>query len=262
MPLNSFAIAAMETKVLPSRHAAPFLNNELVLKKDAPLSSLLDSTHNSHREHVPVPTTPDPTTLVPTTDPRIDDAPQLGSYMEWYYLQAHIRDGSSTISEDPRHSVFVCVFRQTADTELEPTVDHNWAVIYATLDWETQKYVTYSKVPPSTPKYLSKSLEGNHSALSKAIQNMVNGGPNGKDVPSFAPDELFSNPLQIRQHAKGEGPALHLDWDNGASLAGENGSYHLKVPEIELDIQVHASKPMMLHGHNGETLENKKVCVS
>ncbi|KAF4332837.1 geranylgeranyl diphosphate synthase [Fusarium beomiforme] len=190
-------------------------------------------------------------------DPRINDEPQLGAKTEWYYIQAHLHDGNCTKSGDPSHTVIVCVFRQLADIELESTREHNWAVIYATLDWKTQQYNTYSKLPASLPKYFVKSLEGKNTGLSKTIQSMLQAGPNCKDVPLFIPDDLLSSPVQIHQHKEGDGPALHLDWDNGAILMGENGSYHLKVPEIELDIQVHATKPVMLHGHDGETLNDK-----
>ena len=40
---------------------------------------------------------------------------------------------------------------------------------------------------------------------------------------------------------------------------GENGSYHLKVPEIDLDIRVDANGPMLLHGYDGVTLKSDKV---
>ncbi|RSL37880.1 hypothetical protein CEP53_015401 [Fusarium sp. AF-6] len=161
------------------------------------------------------------------------------------------------MSEDPSHTVIVSVFRHLADPEIESTREHNWAVIYATLDWKTQKYNTYSKVPTSSPKYISKSLEANRTGLSKTIQAMLDAGPNCKDVPAFAPDGLFSSPVQIHLPRGDDGPALHLSWDDGAFLIGENGSYHLNVPEIELDIWIDATKPMMLHGHDGETLHDK-----
>ncbi|KAG4258851.1 geranylgeranyl pyrophosphate synthetase [Fusarium proliferatum] len=192
-------------------------------------------------------------------DPRITDKPQLGAKTEWYYIQTHLHGAMSTNkSGDPSHTVIVCLFRQAADIELDSkTREHNWAVVYATLDWKTRKYNTYSKVPSNLPKHLLKSLQGKHTGLSKAIQSMLEAGPNCKDVPLFIPDDLLSSPVQVHQHDKGVGPALHLEWDNGAILFGENGSYHLKVPEIELEIQVHATKPVMLHGHDGETLNDK-----
>ncbi|KAF5579129.1 geranylgeranyl diphosphate synthase [Fusarium pseudocircinatum] len=191
-------------------------------------------------------------------DPRVTDKPQLDAKTEWYYIQSHLHDATSTDkSGDPSHTVIVCLFRQSADNEIDSmTREHNWAVIYATLDWKTKQYNTYSKVPSSLPKHLSKAMEGKHTGLSKTIQSMLQAGPNCKDVPSFIPDDLLSSPVQVHQH-KDDGPALHLEWDNGAILLGENGSYHLKVPEIELEIQVNATRPVMLHGHDGETLNDK-----
>ncbi|KAF5253098.1 hypothetical protein FANTH_1929 [Fusarium anthophilum] len=191
-------------------------------------------------------------------DPRVTDKPQLDAKTEWYYIQSHLQDAMSTDKcSEPSHTVIVCLFRQSADFEMDSTTrEHNWAVIYATLDWKTKKYNTYSKVPSSLPKHLSKAMEGKHTGLSKTIQNMLQAGPNCKDVPSFIPDDLLSSPVQVHQH-KDDGPALYLEWDNGAVLVGENGSYHLKVPEIELEIQVKATRPVMLHGHDGETLNDK-----
>ncbi|KAI1691470.1 hypothetical protein Ddc_24208 [Ditylenchus destructor] len=194
-------------------------------------------------------------------DPRITDKPQLGAKTEWYYIQTHLHGAmSAKKSEDPSHTVIVCIFRQAADNELDSkTREHNWAVIYATLDWKTRKYSTYSKVPSNLPKHLLKSLQGKHTGLSKTIKSMLQAGPNCKDVPLFIPDDLLSSPVQVHQHDEGAGPALHLEWDNGAILFGENGSYHLKVPEIKLEIQVHATKRVMLHGHDGETLNDKTL---
>lgn len=235
----------------PDNCAAHFFTEKPTPQKNAALDSPLISIQAVEPEEVPI--------LI--TDPRINDAPQLESTTEWYYLQAHLQNGSSTSSDDPEHTVFVCLFRQSTENELESATEHNWGVIYATLDWQTQKYATYSRVPPTMPKYASKSLEGNHSPLSEAIRTMINAGPKSEDIAAFIPDGIFSSPVQICQSADGKGPALHLEWDNGAYLIGENGSYRLKVPQIELDIQVHASRPIMLHGNNGETLNDKKVCI-
>jgi hypothetical protein len=187
------------------------------LQKPAALDSPLVSIQAVEPEDVPI----------PVTDTRINDAPQLESTTEWYYLQAHLRNGSLTSSDDPQHTVFVCLFRQSADNELESTVEHNWGVIYATLDWQTQKYATYSRVPPSMPRYAAKSLEGNHSPLSEAIRTMINAGPKSGDIAPFIPDELFNNPVQICQSSNSKSLAFHLEWDDGAYLIGESGSYCL-----------------------------------
>lgn len=235
----------MTINASPCCHKDPPSGGIPVLKMNGASSSFVDKTHSINRS--------DLTTL--PTDPRINDAPQLQSKLEWYYFQSHL---TSTISEDPDHTVIVCIFRHSPE---DATADHTWAVIYATLDWRTQKYTTYSKVPPRVPEYAARVIEGSHSLLSTTIQNMVDAGPNSEDGAPFTPDTLFTNPMQIRQSAKGEGPAIQLDWDNGAFLVGENGSYHLKVPEIELDIQVRATRPMMLHGNDGVTHKDDKVCL-
>lgn len=237
----------------PPFYAARSLHDGPVPETDVSMSSPLDGkVHASHLENVPV----------TTRDPRIDDTPQLQAKTEWYYLQAHLRDASSDPSSDPSDTIIVCIFRQQSDAELDPTQEHTWAVIYAHLDWKTQKYTTHSKVPPNMPKYALKSLEENQSLLSKTIRNMINSGPKGGDSPAFAPDGIFTQNVQIRPSAGEGSPALCLDWDNGASLSGENGSYHLKVPEIDLDIQVNSIKPVLLHGDNGVTLSSDKIVCS
>jgi hypothetical protein len=236
---------------LPTFFAGHSLNDEPVLKTDIGLSSPLDKAQSTHLENAPI----------TARDPRINDAPQLGSTTEWYYLQAHLDDGSAETSGEPSHTVVVCLFRQMTDPEIDPTSQHNWAVVYAHLDWKTKKYTTHCKVPPTMPTYAMKSLEGNQSLLSKTIRDMINNGPKGGEQPAFVPDELFTNTVQIRPSVEGESPALGLDWDNGASLVGQDGTYHLKVPELELDIQINATKPIMLHGNDGETLVgDKTVC--
>ncbi|VUC23521.1 unnamed protein product [Clonostachys rosea] len=236
--------------ILHSHHVLPILQKNGIVTQEIelPLEEILNSPQHS-----------------PTfeKDPRINDAPQLDAAAEWYYIQTHLRDGHSSESDDPSHTVIVCLFRQVADPELDPTREHNWAAIYATLDWKTQEYTTVSKVPASAPLYLAKSLGENPTGIGKKCQTMLKSGPICRDVPAFAPDGLFSSPMQIHHSKKGsDDPALHLEWDNGASLVGENGSYHLKVPEIDLDIQVQPDKPMMLHGDGGQTLDEDKEGTS
>ncbi|KID81272.1 Terpenoid synthase [Metarhizium guizhouense ARSEF 977] len=235
----------MATDTSPSFHDGCFFKDIPVLKNNSVWSSSSSNDHSINWDDVPL----------WLTDPRINDAPRLESKSEWYYFQSHL---TSTISEDPHHTVIVCIFRHSPD---DSAADHSWAVIYATLDWRTQKYTTYAKVPPGVPTYAAKVIEGSHSLLSTTIQDMVDSCPNCEDGAPFTPDMLFTNPVQIRQSAEGEGPAIQLDWDNGAFLVGENGSYHLKIPEIELDIQVHATGPMMLHGNDGVTLKGDKYAM-
>lgn len=192
-------------------------------------------------------------TQLPVKDPRINDAPQLEAKSEWYYFQSHL---TSTISEDPHHTIIVCIFRNSPE---DSTEDHSWAVIYAILDWRTQKYTTYSKVTPMVPENAAKFLKGRHTMLSQTIQGLIDSVPKSEQGGPFEPDALFTKPVTIRQSADGEGPAIQLDWDDGAFLVGENGTYHLKVPEIELDIHVQATRPMMLHGNDGVTLKDERV---
>lgn len=238
-------------EILHSHHVLPILQKNGIVTQETELDLPLDEILNSP-QYAPI----------PETDSRINDAPQLDAKAEWYYIQTHLRDGNSSTSDDPSHTVIVCLFRQTADPELDSTRKHNWAAIYATLDWKTQEYATVSKLPASAPLYLAKSLGENPTGLGKKFQAMLKSGPMCQDVPAFQPDGLFSSPMEIH-HSKGsEDPALHLEWDNGASLVGENGSYHLKVPEIDLDIQVHPEKPMMLHGDGGQTLDEDKKGTS
>jgi geranylgeranyl pyrophosphate synthase/predicted secreted hydrolase len=186
------------------------------------------------------------------TDPRITDAPQLQAKTEWWYLQSHLTSG---ISDDPRHTVIVCVFRHKPD---DPAGEDGWAVIYGTIDWMTHEYKTYSKVPKGMAGRAAQSMADTHSLLSRTIQKLVDTGPGGaSEGAAFLPDALFDEVVKIRKPAEGwaPGPALQLDWDRGASLVGENGAYHLKVPEIQLDIQVQATSPMLLHGYDGVTLK-------
>ncbi|KAJ4165750.1 hypothetical protein LMH87_007370 [Akanthomyces muscarius] len=185
------------------------------------------------------------TSAVALADPRIDDRPQLGSRTEWYYFQAHL---TSEISDEPLHTVFVCIFRHSPHGDK----GHCWAVVYAVLDWRTQKYAAYSKVPNGVPAGVARMMETSHPRLSSIIQDLVDTGPSTDGTP-FLPDTPFTSNVEIRQS---EGPALQLDWDNGAFIVGENGSYHLKVPEIELDIQLQATRPMMLHGYDGVTCKD------
>lgn len=210
-------------------------------KTNGVLSSPLDSAESS-QQHTP-------TSIV---DPRIDDKPQLDSKTEWWYFQSHL---TNEISEDPSHTVIVCVFRHLFDGAKN---DHTWAVIYAALDWKTQKYTTYSKVPYGLTSNIAKMMETSHPLLSSIIKDLVNTGPDGKDAP-FHPDKLLSKPVAIRQS---EGPAIQLDWDDGAFIVGENGCYHLKVPELELDIRLRATRPLMLHGYDGVTVKDNKVCIT
>lgn len=188
------------------------------------------------------------TSAVALADPRIDDRPQLGSKTEWYYFQAHL---TSEISDEPLHTVFVCIFRHSPDGDK----GHCWAVVYAVLDWRTQKYAAYSKVPNGVPAGVARMMETSHPRLSSIIQDLVDTGPSTDGTP-FLPDTPFTSNVEIRQS---EGPALQLDWDNGAFIVGENGSYHLKVPEIELDIQLQATRPVMLHGYDGVTCKDDTV---
>ncbi|KAI9374418.1 isoprenoid synthase domain-containing protein [Aspergillus egyptiacus] len=197
---------------------------------------------------------------VPVMDHRICDAPQLASKVEWYYLQAHLREPGSPTVVDPRHTVVVCLFRMAKDTGPDSPPAHDWAVIYMTLDWVTKEHATYSKLPDSMPEYILGTLEAQSSTLSQSIRAMFDRGSKDNGASSLAPDQPFVSPVKIHESAPGQGPALHLDWDDGASLIGENGSYHLKVPEIELDVQVHATKPLLLHGTDGETSSEKAEC--
>lgn len=187
---------------------------------------------------------------VSLVDPRIDDKPQLESKTEWYYFQSHI---TSEISEDPRYTVIVCIFRHLPDGDK----GHSWAVIYAVLDWRTHKYTTYSKMPAGVPAGVATMMKTSHPRLSSIIQDLVDTGPSDEGAP-FLPDIPFTNPVKIRQS---DGPALQLDWDDGAFIVGENGSYHLKVPEIELDIHLRATRPVMLHGYDGVTRKDDEVCM-
>lgn len=239
-------MATTQSPTVSVQQASHIIEKELILPNIHPAR---DNSIDSHQHHG----------TIAERDPRIDDTPRLDAKTEWYYVQAHLYDGAAVSSGDPSHTIIVCLFRHQSDLELEPTRSHDWAVIYATLDWETTAYKTYSKVPSSMPKYVLKSLEDSDDGISKAVKTMLKAGPSCKDVPSFMPDGLLSSPVQVKSSLRHDDPALNLVWDDGASLVGNNGEYHLKVPEIGLDIESRATRPMMLHGNHGETLSDNSV---